>query len=41
MVDKTLMNKTKGYLVNHENYIDELTPEEENGLLGKLNEELR
>lgn len=35
-LDKSLVNRSKGYLINHQNVIDQLTPEEENHLLGKL-----
>jgi hypothetical protein len=37
-VDRGLVNKAKGYLINNENFVDQLTPSEENGLLQKLNE---
>lgn len=40
-VEENLVSKAKGYLINHQHNIDQLTPEEENRLLGKLNEELR
>ncbi len=35
-VEENLVSKAKGYLINHQHNIDQLTPEEENRLLGKV-----
>ena len=40
-IDKGLINKSKGFLVNNSNMVDQLCPEEENKIMTKLNEDLR
>jgi hypothetical protein len=40
-IDTKIVNKAKGFLVSNQNAAAELTPDEENNLLTRLNEELR
>lgn len=40
-IDSKIVNKAKGFLVSNQNAAAELTPDEENNLLTRLNEELR
>jgi hypothetical protein len=40
-MDENLANRTRSYIINHKPKIEQLSPSEENGIMIKLNEELR